>query len=639
MAGVDGPSSVEGLAFKAVSACESCGVRSDECSPLRVLSVILDLATQVPNERIDFHLLALQARDLPVECWILLTFLGFKEEENRLRMASPLDDDRLAALEVAKRVVRIASTPAQQVSQCDASPPDCRPETFARVSAGWDSDFSLQRRQFPEPCSPTGIAAELKDFGFGMEDISAAIDAALSSGAGLSLSSVANVLVKKEAPRRREAEKWQCPICFDDKDDNARAWACPRDHRFCLDCMQGHVAATTFPVCPATGCGYKLQEDDLVNVGTSPARLRSFQAAQLNVAMDTLAAPGEVVVRCSERSCTYAALLREEKRIRFRCRRCPATPFCTQCRQTPFHYHEDCGSVQPLREQWLKWTSGGRQQYFGLKKQATEKDQRRKALLDGIARHNELLQDEQWKTQHCRLCPHCGRPVEKVDGCDRMKCGENYHGGDRQQGCGQQFDWGTAKPYAAHIQRKEVPDLSKERVQVRGRHAFHPFSKCSLCQRGRDVGIFGLRFKCIHCPTFEVCQDCEPILEDPSVHAADHVFRIHFEGELRLPWLPVQQQVCICRDCTGKLPESMPVAQGMTKPALQLKTEELEGSLGHVVENSTDGSNAVLVELDDGRGHVCISTDFLEPCVKSRHDYQKLLQQSGLGFAPEHRRS
>eukprot|EP00971_Amphidinium_carterae_P315955 6280468-Amphidinium_carterae.1 len=51
------------------------------------------------------------------------------------------------ALEVAKRVVRIASTPAQQVSQCDASPPDCRPETFARVSAG----ALLREKSFQSP--------------------------------------------------------------------------------------------------------------------------------------------------------------------------------------------------------------------------------------------------------------------------------------------------------------------------------------------------------------------------------------------------------------------------------------------------------------------------------------------------------
>jgi len=401
--------------------------------------------------------------------------------------------------------------------------------------------------------------------------------------------------------------------------------------------MQHHIAATTFPVCPATGCGYKLQEDDFVLLAASTERLKSFQAAQLNVAMDTIAGPGEVMIRCSERTCTYAAVFKEDRRTRFRCFRCRAEPFCTQCRQTPYHYHADCGSVQPLREQWLKWTSGGRQQYFGLKKQATEVDQRQQALLAGIARHNELMEDEKWKAETCRLCPHCARPVEKTGGCDSMKCGENYHGGERQQGCGKTFEWKNAKPYVAHIQRKEVPDLSKERVQVRGRHAFHPFSQCSLCQQGRDVGIFGVRFRCIHCPNFEVCHACEPILEDPRVHPPDHVFSIHFEGELRLPWLPVQQQVCISRDCTGKLPETKPATSGMTKPAKQFKAEELEGSLGRVVEQSTDGSNAVLIELDDGRGHACISTEFLEPCVKGRREYQRLLQQSGLGFAPEHR--
>jgi len=62
-------------------------------------------------------------------------------------------------------------------------------------------------------------------------------------------------------------------------------------------------------------------------------------------------------------------------------------------------------------------------------------------------RYNELLIDEGYKAQNCRMCPHCGRVVQHLGGCDAMICGQNYHGGDVQSGCGKNFRWSHAGPY------------------------------------------------------------------------------------------------------------------------------------------------------------------------------------------------
>lgn len=106
---------------------------------------------------------------------------------------------------------------------------------------------------------------------------------------------------------------------------------------------------------------------------------------------------------------------------------------------------------------------------------------REKALLD--KRFEDLQRDEQWKAQHCRHCPACGRAVEKLQGimmrfffidlaigivpnsiellvsaclfsllgCDAMVCGTDAHGGNRQNGCGQSFRWSTAAPYQSSM--------------------------------------------------------------------------------------------------------------------------------------------------------------------------------------------
>lgn len=57
------------------------------------------------------------------------------------------------------------------------------------------------------------------------------------------------------------------------------------------------------------------------------------------------------------------------------------------------------------------------------------------------------MRDEAFKAQNCRICPHCKRVVQHMGGCSSMICGQNYHGGDKQSGCGKSFDWDQAEPY------------------------------------------------------------------------------------------------------------------------------------------------------------------------------------------------
>lgn len=64
-------------------------------------------------------------------------------------------------------------------------------------------------------------------------------------------------------------------------------------------------------------------------------------------------------------------------------------------------------------------------------------------------RYDELMMDENFKIQHCRLCPSCNRVVQRLEGCDKMICGQYAHGGNIQSGCGTKFNWTQAQPYTA----------------------------------------------------------------------------------------------------------------------------------------------------------------------------------------------
>lgn len=57
------------------------------------------------------------------------------------------------------------------------------------------------------------------------------------------------------------------------------------------------------------------------------------------------------------------------------------------------------------------------------------------ATADATARFKDLEADEAWKEANCKLCPHCGKTVYRVDGCSSMTCGRDAAdkgGGNRQ---------------------------------------------------------------------------------------------------------------------------------------------------------------------------------------------------------------
>jgi len=131
-------------------------------------------------------------------------------------------------------------------------------------------------------------------------------------------------------------------------------------------------------------------------------------------------------------------------------------------------------------------------------------------------RWEELATDEGEKAKKCRLCPHCGRVLEKLDGCDSMKCGTDYHGGNQQNGCGQTFSWNAAKPYVATVApvKQLTYDLKPPESTVKKEHNF----TCDKCKSK----IYGYRFECINCAEYNLCEMCE--LQHP--HNPLHIFKI-----------------------------------------------------------------------------------------------------------------
>jgi len=220
--------------------------------------------------------------------------------------------------------------------------------------------------------------------------------------------------------------------------------------------------------------------------------------------------------------------------------------FCAVCGRSPYHFHTTCNEVVFFSQKYNEWQFHGREQR--LKSRAENEAAYAKALEQYEAdrvRHEqeataarqrleEYKKDEMWKAENCRCCPHCHKPVSKIEGCDAMRCGYDTDTKNNQQpGCGKSFDWGKAPPYKPQITPSlgpVVPKINKSKpAQLEVLHQWMIEEGEPLRCDGCHAAIVGLRFDCINCPSFSCCEICNAKIDigccdnHPS---RGHIFKI-----------------------------------------------------------------------------------------------------------------
>merc|ERR1712232_1306743 len=135
-------------------------------------------------------------------------------------------------------------------------------------------------------------------------------------------------------------------------------------------------------------------------------------------------------------------------------------------------------------------------------------------MLKVIAqRKQDFLAMERWKAENCKMCPTCSKVMEKTGGCDSMKCGQDFHGGEVQSGCGATFKWSQAPAYvpqtAEHLDKRQVeirhkpPEDDALALQVWEVRDMS-FLRCEACM----IGIQGPCFICTGCRMLTLCFSC-----------------------------------------------------------------------------------------------------------------------------------
>jgi hypothetical protein len=222
----------------------------------------------------------------------------------------------------------------------------------------------------------------------------------------------ANALLKDAYDRHADGPRETCLICFDEigADDDFRLGC---GHVYCRECMEGFCSAVACPSCPDTNCSYALSEDE-IGLAAGDGKKQDFQNLQLRQAVDQLLGR----VDCPNPECSNVVLC-DSNRARVNCV-CAWPSFCSHCRQE-YHAHRSCDEVAELREKWVHWLTEGRQRYHDRVEEVQDATKATQAAIDALHRQRDLAADEEYKRQHCKCCPSCGRVVQKLEGCNFMK--------------------------------------------------------------------------------------------------------------------------------------------------------------------------------------------------------------------------
>ena len=222
--------------------------------------------------------------------------------------------------------------------------------------------------------------------------------------------------------------------------------------------------------------------------------------------------------------------------------------FCIQCKKMA-HTNTPCELMLSYARQWTEWLNTGRPRALegmakadlkfaaALQAHNARKEQHEADMRNREAQYKQMLADERWKEQNCKRCPHCNFVINKLEGCNEMVCGKDYHGNVVQGGCGRVFHWlNAAKPYIADTgHHPKVVDFAVALPQ-RAEEITLKLSDgmpllCSVC----SDQIRGPHAVCLHCTNWangaegihQVCIKCQDSSAPTrSGHLPSHICRV-----------------------------------------------------------------------------------------------------------------
>ena len=347
----------------------------------------------------------------------------------------------------------------------------------------------------------------------------------------------------------------ECPIC-QEKICESRTiqMNCSHGHTACMECVCDWVKASIdqgpqIKCFGGEGCNYELMQQEIALVlghgdVIKGQKESEFEIIDINQRDAAIAQDPQSFAYCPSPNCNW--IVARHSKGASEAATCPDCNlvFCTNCNDI-YHYRNTCIQMREKKYEWEQWILSGRKQYW-------KDNERERVKANRVAKKEKKriesiraieAKDEAYKAANCRHCIHCNRVVERTGGCSAMRCGYDTDTGyNKQNGCGQSFDWNKAKLYqpvevGKHIKQQSYcqPTLSSSSnsnsdSNNNSSKFLHVGVMCDQCGSsstgGHHEGIRGLRFDCINCKSYTLCENCEMDHSGNNHYSGRHIFEI-----------------------------------------------------------------------------------------------------------------
>ncbi|XP_030068264.1 E3 ubiquitin-protein ligase RNF14 [Microcaecilia unicolor] len=214
---------------------------------------------------------------------------------------------------------------------------------------------------------------------------------------------------------------YMCNICFSEKLGSECMHFKECQHVYCSACLKDY-----FEIQIKDGQVHCLNcpEPECTSVAT-PAQVKELVGEQLFSRYDRLLLQYSLdlmadVVYCPRPNCE-TPVMQEPGCTMGMCSKCHYA-FCSICKMT-YHGLSPCKitaeRLVALRDEYLEADE--------INKHFLEKRYGKRVIQKAL----EEMESKDWLAKNSKLCPHCGTPIQKVDGCNKMTC----------TGCRQYFCW------------------------------------------------------------------------------------------------------------------------------------------------------------------------------------------------------
>jgi hypothetical protein len=231
----------------------------------------------------------------------------------------------------------------------------------------------------------------------------------------------------------------ECPLC-NSKNVPLLNVGCSLAHSFCELCLRTMAldqinSRKMLPCCPlATECKFQYDLPIMTMVLKGAENLEEHLSEWYELQVKKLVQCNPLYKPCPAAGCegvikkSKSAPLSEQGTNSF-CDSC-GQQFCWRC-AGPVHPHDTCLDVQNITARWFGFvermskepTIGAASGGAGL--QTTFKNLF--ASVGSIMESNEYFRSN-ITSGNIKACPKCNKVVQKLEGCDSMVCGKDYHG-------------------------------------------------------------------------------------------------------------------------------------------------------------------------------------------------------------------